>query len=168
MQALHVYWLVIGGLGSTRSNPLPLASELRAADSIGTRLWKLYFVAMGLLGIEGGINGQNHPSDLTHHVFDWLVRIVVWLEQLTEPVDFNRRDLMDVYKVFKVARSLVTPVDGVLDTLEWDLELMNNWNPLVISMRDFRPNWFCSISCLRHWASKFRASCLSGVLDDLM
>jgi len=26
--------------------------------------------------------------------------------------------LMDVYKVFKVVRSLVTPVDGVLDTLD--------------------------------------------------
>jgi hypothetical protein len=25
---------------------------------------------------------------------------------------------MDVYKVFKVGRSLVTPVDGVLDTLD--------------------------------------------------
>jgi hypothetical protein len=25
---------------------------------------------------------------------------------------------MDVYKVFKVARRLVTPVDGVLDTLD--------------------------------------------------
>jgi len=37
---------------------------------------------------------------------------------LTEPVDFNGRDLMDVYKVFKVGRSLVTPVDGVLDTLD--------------------------------------------------
>jgi hypothetical protein len=37
---------------------------------------------------------------------------------LTEPVDFNGRDLVDVYKVFKVVRSLVTPVDGVLDTLD--------------------------------------------------